>query len=393
MQNSNIYINIDRSGMDKNMLEVDIVAKARHMYPGGNTCYGFYSFYDYIVPPDAYKKIILKGGPGTGKSTFMKSIADDFIKSGFNIEYHWCSSDNNSLDGIVIGDSGVCILDGTAPHVVDPRYPGAVDYIINAGDFWDAESITAHKQDIIGLTQQIGLYFQRAYNRLKESNSAWWEYGSFISGAVNPSTVNRNILALTDDFIHGIPKSSRPPRHLFAGAITPGGVVTKIETLIDNTWSIFAIKGSPSSGVKNLLQHTAKVIELNSIYAEIYHSPFDPNNLDLILIPANKSALVDLSGHIVDYENSLAQRQYKRILDFDQLLDPAPLKANAGAIEAAAQRFRQGLGEAIVFIQQAKQLHDDLEKFYVPAMNFTALKEYGQTLCGELLQDLKKAQA
>lgn len=375
--------------MGKNMLEVDIVAKARHMYPGGNTCYGFYSFYDYIVPPDAYKKIILKGGPGTGKSTFMKSIADDFIKNGFDIEYHWCSSDNNSLDGIVIGDSGVCILDGTAPHVVDPRYPGAVDYIVNAGDFWDAEFITAHKQDIISLTKMIGLYFQRAYNRLKESNSAWWEYGSFISEAVNPSTVNRNILALTDDFIHGSPKSDRSPRHLFAGAITPGGLVTKIETLIDNTWSIFAVKGSPSSGVKNLLQHTAKVIELNSIYAEVYHSPFDPDNLDIILIPANKSALVDLSGHIVDYEKSLAQRLYKRILDFDQLLDPVTLKTNAAAIEAAAQRFRQGLEEAVHFIGNAKQAHDELEKFYVPAMDFSRLNNYRSELSSMLLNDLK----
>lgn len=372
------------------MLEVDTLAKARHMYPGGNTCYGFYSFYDYIVPPDAYKKIVIKGGPGTGKSTFMKTLARDLSTNGFDIEYHWCSSDNDSLDGIVIGDSRVCLLDGTAPHVVDPRYPGAVDSIFNAGEFWDGEAIRAHKQEIIALTGQIGIYFQRAYNRLKGANSAWWEWGSFLSEAVNVKNVNRNILALAEDFIHGGPKSDRSPRHLFAGAITPGGLVTKIETLIDSSWSVFAVKGSPESGVKNLLKHTEKMIELNSIYAEIYHSPFNPDYLDLIIIPASKTALIDLSGHIVNYEKNLAPRQFKRVLDFDQLLDPGALNKAAGAIEAAARRFHESLEEAVAFIQQAKQLHDELEKFYVPAMNFTALEAYRQKLCEELLQDLKQ---
>jgi broad-specificity NMP kinase len=92
------------------------------MFPGGNTCYGFYSFYDYITPGYAEEKIVLKGGPGVGKSTFMKNLAKDCSKQGIDVEYHWCSSDNNSLDGIVLGNKKqVCIVDGTAPHIVDPR--------------------------------------------------------------------------------------------------------------------------------------------------------------------------------------------------------------------------------------------------------------------------------
>jgi len=78
------------------------MAKVRHMFPGGNTCHGFYSFYHYIVPPDARRKIVLKGGPGVGKSTFMKNLAQDFMEAGCDIEFCWCSSDNQSLDSIVL---------------------------------------------------------------------------------------------------------------------------------------------------------------------------------------------------------------------------------------------------------------------------------------------------
>lgn len=51
------------------------MGKSRHFFPGGNTCYGFYSFYQYLVKPTVKRKYILKGGPGVGKSNFMKKSA------------------------------------------------------------------------------------------------------------------------------------------------------------------------------------------------------------------------------------------------------------------------------------------------------------------------------
>ncbi len=369
------------------------MTKARNVYPGGNTCCGFYSFYDHIVPSDAARKIILKGGPGTGKSTFMKSIAADFGQSGYDLEYHWCSSDNDSLDGIVIGNANVCLLDGTAPHVVDPRYPGAVDQIINLGDFWDAEAIIPNKQRIIDLSQQIGRQFQRAYNRLKEANCAWQEWASWIEDAIIPAAVKRNILALNHDFTHTAPQSDRPLRHLFAGALTPGGAVTKVETLIDSTWSVFAVKGSPASGAKDLLKHIENTIAINGIYAEIFHSPFDPANLDMILVPANKTAILDISRDIIDYENNLGSRNYKRLLDFDQLLDPARISSCAAEITAASERFQVSLEGALKFIQTAKHLHDELEQYYVPAMDFAAMEDYRHELYGSIQRNLKNGSA
>ena len=45
-------------------------------FPGANTPEGFYSYYSDILKPDETEhKIILKGGPGTGKSSLMKKTA------------------------------------------------------------------------------------------------------------------------------------------------------------------------------------------------------------------------------------------------------------------------------------------------------------------------------
>jgi len=108
-----------------------MMAKGRlvKVFPGGNTAYGFHSFYDYIIEPDATRIFVIKGGPGVGKSTFMRKIGETLLEQGFDCEYHCCSSDNGSLDGLVIPAIRVALLDGTAPHVVDPKNPGAVDEI------------------------------------------------------------------------------------------------------------------------------------------------------------------------------------------------------------------------------------------------------------------------
>ena len=47
----------------------------RHYFPGNNTPEGFFSYYGYILGQREAEKIIcIKGGPGTGKSTFLTKV-------------------------------------------------------------------------------------------------------------------------------------------------------------------------------------------------------------------------------------------------------------------------------------------------------------------------------
>lgn len=92
------------------------MAKVRKMFPGGNTSQGFYSLHDNIIGSDRNMLYILKGMPGGGKSSLMKEIAIRFAEEGYMLEYHHCPSDPNSVDGIVITELAIGIVDGTAPH-------------------------------------------------------------------------------------------------------------------------------------------------------------------------------------------------------------------------------------------------------------------------------------
>lgn len=93
-----------------------MAGKFKKVFPGGNTSKGFFSYYDNMIEKDANRIFILKGGPGVGKSSLMKNIGKEIIERGYDVEFHHCSSDNNSIDGIVIPALRVAMVDGTASY-------------------------------------------------------------------------------------------------------------------------------------------------------------------------------------------------------------------------------------------------------------------------------------
>ena len=109
---------------------------------GANAPAGFYSLYDQLLPPERAQAVyILKGGPGCGKSTLMRRVAGWAEEAGLETEYILCSGDPDSLDALVLPGLGAALVDGTAPHVVEPRCPGAVERYVNLGDCYDAAAL------------------------------------------------------------------------------------------------------------------------------------------------------------------------------------------------------------------------------------------------------------
>ncbi|HWP98530.1 MAG TPA: PRK06851 family protein [Syntrophomonadaceae bacterium] len=364
------------------------MGKVRHLYPGGNTSQGFYSFYDFMIGPEVKRKLVLKGGPGVGKSTFMKRIGQSFVDLGKDVEYHWCSSDNDSLDGVVIGKQEICIVDGTAPHVVDPRFPGAVDEIINLGQYWNRHQIQENRAEVLTLTAQVSRCFERVYLRLREAAIAYAEWSSFLLEARDQVAVKRNILALAEDFVQGANFSPQGSRHLFAAAITPEGVTTTVDSLVDDSFALFGVKGSPGSGVKDLFQHTSRLLDLRNAHAEIFHNPLHPNDIDLIVLPEHKVVMLDLSTSIVDYAAKIHASKFKRWLDFDQFASETVLQGQQDLIESCQERLAQNIEKAVAYIQQAKGFHDQLETSYVPAMDFEAIDGLRSNLFEELFSEI-----
>lgn len=138
-------------------------------FAGANTPNGFIGEYENFLSEDTFEKIfIIKGGSGTGKSTMIRKAAESAVCEGALAEYFLCSSDPESLDGVILskGDKKIGIVDGTAPHTLDPLYPGACGEIINCGDYWDEACLRNGKEAIAVSVKRKREAYKRAYRFL-----------------------------------------------------------------------------------------------------------------------------------------------------------------------------------------------------------------------------------
>lgn len=261
-----------------------MAGKVRNYYAGGNTARGFHSFFESNLQ-NLDKLFILKGGPGTGKSSLMKSIGNEYVNQGYDIEFVHCSSDNDSIDGVIIPALGVGIVDGTAPHVIEPKAPGAIEEYVNLGSAWDSQELSQHKEEILRITSDISRSFQKAYSTFYEALKIHDEWEKIYIGNMNFSKANEVTEELIQAFFGEISLNKKADvRHRYFGAATPKGAVDFIQNLTEDVAKRYFIKGRPGSGKSTMLKKIASSAEEKGFDVEIYHCGFDPNSLDMVVL-------------------------------------------------------------------------------------------------------------
>ena len=131
-----------------------------------NSGKGFVSkFEELFFAENIRHRYIIKGGPGTGKSSFIRRVGESAARRGLPVEYYYCSSDTDSLDGAVIGGS-IAIFDGTAPHSYDTVLPGVRDEILNLGQFWNSRRLLENETQIRECASLKSSAYKRAYGYL-----------------------------------------------------------------------------------------------------------------------------------------------------------------------------------------------------------------------------------
>ena len=144
------------------------MTKTTNFFVGANSGEGFRNLFPEMVDlEDTYDFLVLKGGPGVGKNTFMRLIGKTFEEAGVEVEYLWCSGDPDSLDGVIIPAIRSAVVDGTAPHVLEPEYPAAVDRYVNLGQFYDIAAAKAGAEEVKARTHAYKAAYVRAYHSLK----------------------------------------------------------------------------------------------------------------------------------------------------------------------------------------------------------------------------------
>lgn len=356
------------------------MARIFESFLGANTPVGFISFFDELYNPyDNSSAYIIKGGPGTGKSTLMKKVADECRQKGLVTEKVYCSSDPDSLDGIIIPDLGISIADGTSPHTLEAKFPGACENIINTGEFWDKRKLKEKADEIRSLTLENSIHHRRSVKYLAAAGSIAEENIRITSAYIDRDKIDSFALRFA---MRELPqkKKSQPGKKMkrFISALTPKGKVFLDEGIKALASRIISIDDEYSCASSLLTDRIGEIAVKNGYDVIFCHCPLKPRmQCEHIIIPEKNLALITVrSAHKTKIESD-------RIIHSKRFLHDG-INEHMTYLRFNRRLIRELTEEAIAALRDAKSTHDKLEEIYADAMDFESLNEYLNSLCKDI---------
>ena len=329
---------------------------------GANSKSGFSSLYDSFTDPAAGDFLwVLKGGPGCGKSTFMKRIGAAAEDAGEAVEYIHCSGDPDSLDAVYLPEKRVAYVDGTAPHVVEAVYPGAASLYLDLGAFFDAGALAPHLKEISELNRQYKALYGEAYSLLSAGAALLPKNMPGLYDSAVPEKIDKKADALAARELHRLHKTGRQRRR-FLSAWSCKGHLTFAETLSTAARRIYAADNELGLGHRFLsrLADAADALGYDTILCP---DPLEPEKPEALILPEASLAFLAADRHSGDLP---AGSRHLRLDALVEISDRTMLRCRRRESDLLLRAASESLS-------RAKSLHDELEAVYRPHVDFSGL--------------------
>lgn len=330
---------------------------------GANSGEGFFSLYPQLCREEARRIFVIKSGPGSGKSTAMRTLAKAL---GDAQEEILCSSDPASLDGVVFPD--LALLDGTAPHVTEPDFPGAGGDYLTLPPYRDRAALEQKRPALLALKAASAQCYAQAWRLLSAAARVREARRQLLEPSMDQARLAARGRSL---MLRSLPETGRPGRLRlrFLEGYTPQGKLLLAETAAACAQRIWTV-GDRFGLAQPLLQaaRDAALERGQLVYACL--DPLEPGRLRHLLLPEAGLALMTRE------ETPLPLPVY-RSLRVDAMIPPETLRLQKGRLRLLGQTGQALEEEALGYIAQTHRLHDEMEAIYRPHL---ALEEMEQCL-------------
>lgn len=330
---------------------------------GANSENGFVSLYDGFAAAPGDRLHVIKGGPGTGKSSFMRRIADAAEKRGFDVELVLCSGDPDSLDGVYLPALRQGWVDGTAPHVLEPALFAVSGDYVNLGCFCRLPLPAAEATEALRLNSACKALYAQAYACLAAAASLRRGAHPELWRGATSERAQKRIAALLRKRAGSGGQGGASRR--FLSALSCQGELRLSEEIMKLCPTVYELDDGFSLAA-SALRYAAQEAERLGLARILCPSPLSPAELEALLLPGAGLAL--LRG-----EWGLEGARHLRL---DALVPDELRQALRPTLRAAHKLSRAALDEGLERLRQAKALHDGLEAVYRPYMDFPALTDF-----------------
>ena len=348
-------------------------------FMGANTPAGFFSLFDGLYDArDGWRAYIIKGGPGTGKSTLMKKIAAEADARGIYCERIYCSSDPASLDAVILPRLKTAVADGTPPHAIEPRYPGVCEKIVDLGAYRDDGVLRENASEIIAKTDLNSAQHRKCIGFLAAAKSVTDDADRFVCASLRPEKLKKFAAKLAQNGFGAVSDTPGRESRRFLSALTPeGGVIfgESFNALCEKHTLLEDPYGVASSLLLRLLKDAALERGHDCI---VCLCPTNPQKIEHLIVPSLSA------GFFTSNEYHPYEGVPDVVVDCGRFADGDALKRHKNRIAFDRRAAGEMLDEAVGKLANAKKIHDALEQYYAAAMDFDRLNEAGEKLITEI---------
>ena len=342
---------------------------------GANTPQGFRSEADALqADPVIRRLVILKGGPGCGKSTLMKTLAREAERMGLKVRRIFCSSDPDSLDGLVVPETGLAVADGTAPHVLEPELCACGANYLNLGVYYHDAAALGMARTLRAEQAAYQACYGPAYACL--SGAAGAERAMRLIAAPAAETAEREALERLRR--EPLPRGTGTGRVLrcYLTGLTPKGPVS----FEPEAASVWAVRDSWHLGA-GLLRRLTRRYQAAGFDLIQAMDPMDPDSPAGLLIPDLGTAFLRTDPLFSLGRSALLQLNLDAAAE--AILSPAELER----LEALQAIRAELVAEAVRWLARAKSHHDALEALCRPLVDFEGVTKETERLVKTLLTE------
>lgn len=333
-------------------------------FSGSNSGDGFHNYFDGVVPAWARltRYFMIKGGPGVGKSTLMKRVAAKSEEAGEEVERFYCSGDPDSLDAVRLVKRGIVFADATSPHAMDPKYPGAVEEIVNLGEQIDRNRIVKYRDEVEYLTKNNKESYRRGYAFLRAAKALEKERYREIWDCVDKAKVAKQAKEIAERIGES---EERQSRRLFLDALSCKGRVSFAAEHCEGN-RVYRILGEEKDVITDLL-----AADVRNDRKELFCNPLCPECVNHMLLREQQVFLTTDPG---------PKGTLLSAVDF--------LKKDCHGIASRyAEEARRLEDMAMFCFKDCKKIHDELEAIYKKCVDFEIITERTEGLL-DLLWEL-----
>lgn len=349
--------------------------RIEYVFTSGFTAQGYYSYLPALLK-NIEKVILLHGAPGSGRSTFIRSVGLNLAERGYRVQFWPSPLDVSYIDGLYVQQLKTIIINGEAAGDTKiENHPGIVVESIDLNEYSNSREIENSQEEIALLTDQLESIMGGVRSNLEAARDNHKKLASSYEHLIDTDRLQAVSRQLINEILGDVDQAA----HYFARAITSDGLVDFFEEITGECSRRYILQGPPGNAKSWVMRRIGEEALAQGHRVAFYHSGLDPDLLEMVVLHSLETAIVD--GDVV----RLANRPGDCYVNLTECWDDTQA-ADHSAVREMERVVSNRVFQAVQALTQARQVEQKLSRLFTKAMRFEQLDARRDELIMEILQ-------